>query len=329
MRRRDIVLGGLAISSVAAAATARHAVAVERAARIYRVGFLTTSGGPAPADEIFEASLAALGYQEHRNLVIERRYAAGEPIRLSMFAADLVRANVDVIVTQTTLAALAAKKATTQIPIVMATAGDPVGSGLVASLARPGGNVTGVSSVDSLIDGKKVELLQELKPDAKRVVYFGNSENIAEQTGFRDVQKTATALGMDALFVNVPRPAGFETAFARRMPRIDVGIVPPPAPNLEARREIAEFAARFLIPTAYGRREFVEAGGLISYGISRADVLQRAATVVDRILKGANPADIPVEHAKKLELVINLRAAKALGITVPRSLLVRADEVIG
>jgi putative ABC transport system substrate-binding protein len=303
----------------------------QQTGKVYRIGFLSTGSGlaPGPGHEVFELSLGSLGYQVGRNVVIEPRYAAGNLSRLQMLASDLVRTNVDVIVTETTPSTAAAKRATASIPIVMATGGDPVGAGLVASLARPGGNVTGMSALTSQLDGKKPELLRELKPDARRIAFIGNSQIAAEQTGFREVQKTATALGMEAIFVEAPVPEAFEPAFASmRAARIDVGIVPPSAPNMDARHEIVEIAARSRLPVIYGNRAFVDSGGLISYGTSRAGLFARAAVFVDKILKGANPADLPVEQPTKYELVINLKTAKMLGLTVPASLLARADEVI-
>jgi len=322
MRRRDFItlLGGTVVWPFAARA---------QQPKVYRVGFLTTGSGPAPGHEAFDAALADLGYQQGHNLVIERRYAAGDLNRLPGLAADLVRANVDVIVTESTPAALAAKRTTTVIPIVMATGGDPVGSGLIASLARPGGNVTGMTSLASQLDAKKVELLRELKPDARRVAYFGNSKIVAEQIGFQELQKAATAVGMYAIFVEAPGSESFESAFATvAAADVDVVLVPPSAPNVHARSQIVGIAARHRLPSVYGSREFADAGGLISYGTSRAGLFGRAAVFVDKIFKGVNPADLPVQQPTKFELVINRKTARALGLTVPRSLLARADEVI-
>jgi ABC-type uncharacterized transport system substrate-binding protein len=320
--------GGLAVAAMATA-VAPHSATAQQPPKTYRIGFLTTGSGPAPGHEAFAATLADLGYREGRNLVIERRYAAGDLDRLAILGADLVRANVDVIVTEATPAALAAKHVTARIPIVMATGGDAVGSGLVASLARPGGNVTGMTSLASELDGKKVELLRELKPGARRIAYMGNSRIVAELIGFREVATAATAVGMDAIFVHVPVPETFEPAFATMAEaRTDVVLVPPSAPNTDARSLIVGTAARYRMPTVYGAREFADAGGLISYGTSRATLFGRAAVFVDKILKGADPADLPVEQPRKFELVINLTTARALGLAVPRSLLARADEVI-
>jgi len=296
---------------------------------MYRLGFLTTSSSPATAHAALTRSLADLGYHEGRNLVVERRYAAGELGRLPLLAADLVHANVDVIVTEATPAALAAKQATVRIPIVMATGGDAVGSGLVATLARPGGNITGLTSLASQLDAKKVELLRELKPDARRIAYLGNSQIVAEQIGFREVKTAAKAIGMDAIFVNAPVPEAFEAAFTTMTEAgVDVVLVPPSAPNTDGRSRIVGTAARHRMPAVYGAREFADAGGLVAYGTSRAALFGRAAVFVDKILKGADPSDLPVEQAKTFELVINLRTARELGLTVPRSLLARADEVI-
>jgi putative ABC transport system substrate-binding protein len=327
MRRREFVTL-LAGAAAAPSSLWPRAARAQQPAKVYRLGFLTSGSGPAPGHEALDGTLADLGYRQGHNLVIERRYAAGDLSRLPELAADLVRANVEVIVTETTPAALAAKQATVRIPIVMATGGDAVGSGLIASLARPGGNVTGMTSLASLLDGKKVELLRELKPDARRVAYFGNSQIVAEQIGFREVQTAATALGMEAILVDARAPEAIEPAFATMVAAgVDVFIVTPSAPNTDARSQIVEAAARHRLPAVYGAREFVDAGGLISYGTSRGGLFGRAAVFVDKILKGAKPADLPVEQPTKFQLVINLKTAKAIGITMPTSLLLRADEL--
>jgi putative ABC transport system substrate-binding protein len=324
LRRREFItlLGG------AAAAWSLEARG-QQSAKVHRLGFLTTTAGPAPGHEAFEAALTKLGYRERQNLVIERRYAAGDLARLPELAADLVHADVDVIVTQTTPAALAAKRATTKIPIVMATGGDAVGSGLVASLARPGGNVTGMTFLGTDLAAKRVELLRELKPDARRIAQLGNTQIVPEQLSFRVLQTTAKALGMEAMFVNAPGPQVFEQAFATiAAASVDVVIVMESAANTEARRQIVDLAARYQLPTVYGRREFSDAGGLLSYGTSFPDLFRHAAVFVDKIFKGANPADLPVEQPTKFELVINLKTAKALGLEIPPTVLARADEVI-
>jgi putative ABC transport system substrate-binding protein len=327
MRRREfmILVGGEAAASVISPSPG----CAQQTGKVYHVGFLSNGSGPGPGHEAFESSLASLGYHVGRNVVIERHYAAGDLGRLQALAADLVRANVDVIVTDTTPSTAAAKRATARIPIVMASGGDAVGAGLVESLAHPGGNVTGMSALTSQLDGKKPQLLRELKPDARRLAFIGNSQIAAEQTGFHEVQKEATALGMEAIFVEAPIPEAFELAFASmKAAKIDVAIIPPSAPNMDARHEIAQIAARYRLPVVYGAREFVDSGGLMSYGTSRTSLFGRAAYFVDKILKGASPADLPVEQPTKFELVINLRTAKVLGVTVPLALLASADEVI-
>ena len=323
MKRRDVLTGALAL------AVASRTASAQRPQKVYRLGLLSTAPGPRPGQDALTGTLADLGYHHGRNLMIEERYAAGDLARLPALAADLVRANVDVIVAVATPAAIAAKQATNRIPIVMASGGDPVGSGLVASLARPGGNVTGMSSLASLIDGKKVELLREFKPEARRIAYLGNRQIASEQTGFQGVQAAAKALGMDAVFVDVPVPVAFDAAFATLADtKVDVVLVPSAAPNADARSQIVAIANRYRLPAVYGAREFAEAGGLISYGVDRVSLFVRAAVFVDKILKGTNPADLPVEQPRKIELVINLKTARALGLSIPRSLLIRADEVI-
>jgi putative ABC transport system substrate-binding protein len=329
MRRRDVLIGSLAIGSATMAAVAPRAAIAQRLARVYWLGFLTTTSGPAERHGVFEGRLADLGYREGDNLRIERRYAAGDLDRLPALAVDLVRADIDVIVTETTPAALAAKRATAKIPIVMATGADAIGSGLVASLARPGGNVTGMTFRGTDLAGKRVQFLRELKPDARHVALFGNHQIVPEQLTFRELQSAAAAFGMNAMFVNAPAPDSFESAFATMVAAgVDTMMVAESAPNTEARSQIVALASRHRLPAIYGRREFADAGGLLSYGTNFADLFRRAAVFVDKIFKGTNPADLPVEQPTKFELVINLNAARALGLAVPLSLLIRADEVI-
>jgi putative ABC transport system substrate-binding protein len=341
MRRREFIalLGAVAGPSLLWTLGARVALAGEasgqrgdskvQAGRSYRAGFLTAGMGPSPLELEFVAALAAVGYQEGRNLTIERRYAAGDLARLTELARELVGAKVDVIVTEATPAAIAAKKATSQIPIVMATSGDPIGAGLIASLARPGGNVTGLTTLAPELDRKRVELLRELVPHARLVAFFGNNQNPSEQIGFRGVQKLAAEIGIDSIFINAPFPAGFETAFASiASAGADVVLVTPTPTNIEARSQIIANANRYRLPAVYGTREFAEDGGLVAYGTSRLALSRRAAVFVDKILKGTSAAELPVEQPTKFELVINLRAAKAAGLTISDALLARADEVI-
>jgi putative ABC transport system substrate-binding protein len=324
MKRRQFItlLGGAAVPWPLAAWA-------QQPVKIYRIGFLTAGSGGSPLQQEFAAALGALGYQENRNVLIERRYAAGDLTRLVDLAHDLVRAGVDVIVTEATPAAVAAKEATARIPIVMATSGDPVASGLIASLARPGGNVTGSATLSPELDRKRLELLRELVPSARRIAFFGNNLNSGEQIGFRGIQAAAAEIGIEAIFINATLPATFEMAFTTMTSRgADVAVVSPTPTNIEALSQIVGSATRYRLPAVYGTREFADAGGLISYGANRLALSRRAATFVDRILKGAAPANLPVEQPTKFDLVVNVKAAKAIGLDIPLTLTARADEVI-
>jgi putative ABC transport system substrate-binding protein len=325
MRRREFItlLGGAAVAMPLAAR------AQQRSGKIYTIGFLTAAAGPNPLQREFVAALAALGYREGRNVVIEPRYGSGDLGRLTDLARDLVTINVDVIVTEATPAAAAARQITTRVPIVMATSGDPVASGLIASLARPGGNITGMATLSPELDRKRIELLRELMPGVRRVAFFGNNQNSGEQIGFRGMSAAAAEKGIDAAFIHAPQPGAFQAAFATILSMgADAMIVTPTPTNIEARKQIIEGAARHRLLVVYGTREFVDAGGLASYGTNRLALSVRAASFVDRILKGANPAELPVEQPTKFDLLLNMATAKALGLTVPPTLLARADEVI-
>ena len=278
----------------------------------------------------FRQGLRDLGYVEGQNIAIEYRWAEGRFERLPDLAAELVRLKVDVIVSVVTQASLAAKNATRTIPIVMVAAGDPLGSGLVASLARPGGNVTGPSSMLAELAGKELELLKETVPNVSRVAVLWNPANAVWQAQMlRATEVAARALGLQLQLLEARGPDELEGAFAAMtrerasalLVQVDVIFA------LHARR-IADLAAKRRLPAMYGSREHVEAGGLISYAPNVPDVFRRAATYVDKILKGAKPADLPVEQPTKFELVINLKTAKALGLTIPQAVLIRADEVI-
>ena len=326
MRRRDfIALVGGAVAAWPLAASAQQAT------RVYRPGFLTPTAGPTAEHMALHAGLADLGYREGQSLLIERRYSAGND-RLSTMAAELVRANVDGIVTESTPAAVAAMTST--VPIVMPTAGDRVATGLAASLARPGGNVTGNRVITSDIASKKVQLVHELKPDARRLGHVGDKDVVPDQIAFREVQSATERLGMEATFFNVPFfhadvPDTFERAFAAMVAtKVDVAFVAEFTTYLEDRDQIVALAARYRLPAVYGRRAFAEAGGLLSYGTNFTEKFRAAASFVDKILKGTNPADLSIEQPTKLDLVINLKTAKALGLTVPPGLLISADEVI-
>jgi putative tryptophan/tyrosine transport system substrate-binding protein len=273
--------------------------------------------------------LRELGWVEGENVVFERRYAENRLERLPELAADLVRLKVDVIVATGTLAPLAAKRATSTIPIVMTGAGDPLGTGLVDSLARPGGNVTGMSLMAPELGGKRLELLKELLPRLARVAVLWNAANPYSALVFKQVQAAGTTLGIEVQSLEVRQPDDFDRAFetVRRQHPDALMTVDDPL-TINHRKRIADFAVGQLLPTLQGFREFVTAGALMSYGANVVDLARRAAGYVDKILKGAKPADLPVQQPTKFELVINLKTAKAIGITIPPSLLARADEVI-
>jgi ABC-type uncharacterized transport system substrate-binding protein len=276
----------------------------------------------------FEA-LRELGWVEGKNIVFEHRYADNRLERLPELAADLVRLKVDVIAAAGTLAPLAAKRATTVIPIVMTAAGDPLGSELVASLARPGGNVTGMSLMAPDLGAKRLELLKEFLPRLSRVAVLWNAANPYSVLVFKETQAGGRTLGIEVRSLEVRGPDDFDSAFeAVRGLRPDALITVEDPLTADHRTRIAAFASRQQLPSLHGIREFVTAGGLISYGANLADLFRRAAYYVDKILRGAKPADLPVQQPTKFEMVINRKTAKALGLDMPPSLLARADEVI-
>jgi putative ABC transport system substrate-binding protein len=305
------------------------------AAKIARIGYLNVNAASANPRlfEAFRQGLRDLGYVEGRNLLIEFRSAEGKSERLQVLAAELVTLRVDVFVTGGgTLAALAAQRATGSIPIVFNSVGDPVASGLVASLARPGANITGLSLLFPELVGKCLELLKQAVPGVGRVAVLFQPGAVPERSE-RDILKgaevAAQALGVRLQTVEARGPADLDRAFADMVrARADALTVLSTPMFLSERRRLADLAAARRLPTVFSFREYVEAGGLMSYGPDVADMSRRSATYVDRILKGAKPGDLPVEQPTKFELVINLKAAKDLGLTIPQSVLARADEVI-
>ena len=327
MNRRKSIIALVAFGAAPFAAEA------QQAAKIARIGYLATN--PATSQHLREAFLQGmgdLGYVEGRNLVIEYRDAEGKVERLPALAAELVALKVDVIVASGTLAALAAKQATRTLPIVFSPAGDPVGSGLVTSLARPGGNVTGLSAFAPELVGKRLELLKQAVPGVSRVAVLwqpGAFGERVEMDTLKRVEVAARDLGVPLQFVEARGPADFDRAFSD-MTRARAGALTVLATNMfnSERRRLVELAAEKRLPALYSARELVDAGGLMSYGANLAELNRRAATYVDRILKGAKPADLPVEQPTKFELIINLKTANALGLTIPQSVLGRADEVI-
>jgi putative tryptophan/tyrosine transport system substrate-binding protein len=323
---------GLAVIVALGLFAALLAGEAQQPTRVHRIGYLLgTTREQEPFLETFLEAMRALGYVEGQNLVMEYRAAKGQYERFPAFAAELVRLKVDVLLVVITSAALAAKDATTTIPIpiVMLGVGDPVGSGLVASLARPGGNVTGVTSLSVDLMGKQLELLKAMLPTLSRVAILWEPANLAHVLRVREADMAAQRLGVQLHRVEARGPEAFDRAFAD-MTRAHAGALLVLGGNIayEHRRRLAELAATSRLPTMHNVRPFVEAGGLMAYGPTSRDLRRRAAVYVDKILKGAKPADLPVEQPTKFELVINLKTAKTLGLTIPQSILVRADELI-
>jgi putative ABC transport system substrate-binding protein len=312
---------------------APFAAEAQQAAKIARIGWLAGNLTASPhLREAFRQGLRDLGYVEGRNVVIEYRDAEGKLERLPALATELVALNVDVIMVGGTRAALAAKQATKTVPIVFASAVDPVMDGLVASLARPGGNVTGLSALAPELVGKRLELLKQVVTGVSRVTVLWEPGSLGERTE-RDILKeaevAARALGVRLQLVEARGPEDFDRAFSD-MTRARAGalIALGGTMFLIERRRLVDLAAKNRLPAMYPLREFVDAGGLMSYGPNNVDLFRRAATYVDKILKGAKPGDLSVEQPTKFELVINLKTAKDLGLTIPQSVLARADEVI-
>jgi putative ABC transport system substrate-binding protein len=303
----------------------------QQPARIHRIGILipTSASFLSARVEALRQGLRALGYVEGKNILIEDRYAEGKGERLPDLAAELVQLKVDVIVTSSPSATLAAKKASATIPIVIASANDPVGTGLVSSLAQPGGNITGLSLMVPDLDGKRLELLKEAFPKVARVAFLwepGGSRGNLPLTG---MEAAAKALGLKLLSLEVRSLDDFEGAFARAKEERAQALITTTGARINTQqRRVLDLAAKNRLAAIYHYNEFVEAGGLMSYGPNNTDLWRRAADFVDKILKGAKPADLPVQQATKFDLIINLKAAKQIGLTIPQKLLARADKVI-
>ena len=325
MNRREFItlLGG-------AAAAWPLAARAQQAAKLPIIGFLgaATPSTTTPWIAAFVQRLREFGWVEDRNIVIEYRWAEGRTKRYAEIAAEFVRIKVDVIVTHSTAPVVAAKQATAVIPIVFAAVSDPVGTGLVASLARPGGNVTGLANQLSDTVGKKLEVLREVVPDLRRLAIIANVGNPAAVLEMGEAQAAARKLGLEVTTPEIRRAEDIAPALDALKDRADaLYICPDPLMNTN-RTRINILAVGARLPTVHGVREYVEAGGLMSYGPNLPDLWRRAAEFIDKILRGAKPADIPVEQPTKFDLVINLTTAKALGLKVPASVLARADEVI-
>jgi len=324
IRRRDFItlLGG--------AAAAWPLAAPAQQAKLPTIGLLNsgTASSQAPYIVAFVQRLRELSWIEGRTVSIEQRFAEGRPERFAAFAAELVRLKVDIIVTGSTPAAMAAKQATSLIPIVVAAAGDPVGSGLVASLARPGGNITGLSQEQTDIAVKRLELLREIVPGLRRLAILLNPANPASRLERDEVLMAARTLGLDGSIFEFRRIEDLAPAFEALRGQAEALYVCLDPLLTVNRIGINTLAASARLPTTHGTRELVEAGGLMSYGPNFPDLWRRAGDYVDKILRGAKPADIPVEQPTKFDLVINLTTAKALGLTIPSTLLAIANEVI-
>jgi putative tryptophan/tyrosine transport system substrate-binding protein len=314
-------------------ATIPPAQAQQPSAKVPRIGYLSATSPSAISDrtEAFRQGLRGLGYVEGKNIVIEWRYAEGKPERLPALAAELVGLKVDIIVTGGPGATRPAKEATVTIPIVMTQDNDPVANGFVASLAQPGGNITGLSTLAPEISGKRLELLKEIVPRLSRVAVIGTSTSQDYAHELKEIELAAGALGVKLQHVDVLAPNDVEAAFrAAAKARADavLWVVSARVARARAQTQIVDLAVKSRLPVIFETRTAVEAGGLMSYGMNLVDLDRRAAVYVDKILKGAKPAELPVEQPTKIELVINLKTAKQIGLTIPPNVLARADRVI-
>jgi putative ABC transport system substrate-binding protein len=322
---RRAFISGITLAPLAAPL----AVGAQQAGRVWRVGYLSLASGPSPRSEALRQGLRELGYVPGQNIAIEDRWADGNLERARAAAADLARLNVEVIVTGGPQATGAAKEATATIPIVMAVDYDPVGAGFVASLARPAGNITGLSALNPELSGKRLGLLKEIVPRLARVAVLWNPSEPNAETYWRETQRAARAMDVHPQSLEVRVPRDLEGALqAARRGRANAFTVLTDPVTLYHRARLAELAAKHRLPAIYSERLFVEAGGLMSYGANDREMHRRAALFVDKILKGAKPSELPVEQPTTYELVINLKTARALGLTIPPSLLQRADQVI-
>ena len=325
MKRREFVT--LLVSAAVMLPCTAHAQ--KPAAKMWRLGILQPGAPPEPLVDSLRERLKELGYSEGHNIAYEYRWAEGKPHRLTELANELVDLKVDVITTFSTPAAIAAQKATQTIPIVFAGVGDPVGSGLVSSLSRPGGNMTGISILATELSGKRLELLEEIVPGASPVAMFWNDSNPGMVLRAHEAQNAADKLGLNLQSIGVHDLISFDTAFAAiETGRFNALLILVDPFTREHRQRIVDFAAQRRLPAIYESREFVDAGGLISYGPSLPTLERRVADYVSMIFKGSNPGDLPVELPTKFEMVIGIKAAKALGLRLPQSVVMRADELI-
>jgi putative ABC transport system substrate-binding protein len=319
------------LTSLAGALTVSPGVSAQPVGKVPRVGILWgySPSVASPLGQAFRQGLREAGYVEGQSILVEERWAEGSFDRLPSLAADLIHRKVDIILAVSTPAAQAAKQATRTIPIVITNVSDPVDSGLVPNLARPGGNITGLSLMHPELSAKRLALLKEISPKISRVAVLWSPSTPAYRTLLRETETAARPLGLHLNTLEVRGPTGVETAFATiARERVSALLVLPDATFRNQHRQIIDLAAKSRVPAMYWSRELVEAGGLMAYGDNISDMQRRAAVFIDKILKGAKPADLPIEQPAKLELVINLKTAKALGLTIPPSLLARADQVL-
>jgi len=322
---------GLAVIFTFSLVLAPLAAEGQQAGKIYRIGMLETTSMALNAANLdaFRQGLQELGYVEGRNFMIEYRSADGRRERFPELATELVRLKVDVILTRGTPAVMAAKNATGTIPVVMAASGDPLLSGVVAGLARPGGNVTGLSAIVVEVTGKRLQLLREVVPGVSRIASLLDMGNPNNALQWKETEIAAPSLGVQPQLLDVRKPGDFGGAFdAAIRQRAGAMVVGIDALTQANHRPIIDLAAKHRLPAIYAAREFVDAGGLVAYGVSYPHLYHRAASFVDKILKGAKPADLPVEQPTKFELVINMKTAKALGLTIPQTVILQADQVI-
>ena len=320
-----VLLVGLALASFRLADA-------QQPKKIAKIAYLapSTTAAAAPLVEAFRQGLRELGYVEGKTFVLELRYGEAKAERLPEIARELVGLKVDVIVTATDVAIAAVKRETQTIPIVMANSTDPVGTGFVASLARPGRNVTGLSSISPELSGKRLELLKEVVPGLSRVAFLWNPDVRGAVLDYKETEGAASSLRLQLQSVEVVRTEDFDHAFSGiTKERAQALMMPAANPvGFANRSQIASFAQKNRLPSIFSQREYVDAGGLMAYGPNTPDMHRRAATYVDKILKGAKPADLPVEQPKKFEFIVNLQTAKQIGLTIPPNVLVRADRVI-
>jgi ABC-type uncharacterized transport system substrate-binding protein len=308
--------------------TTAAAAEAQQPAKIPRIGYLVSST-TSTRQEAFQRGLRELGYVAGKNIVIERRDAEGKLDRLPFLAAELVHLQVEVIVTAGGITTRAAKEATNTIPIVMAQDTDPVGNGFIASLGRPGGNVTGLATLAPEISGKRLELLKETVAKLAHIAILGTSTNPGNPQALKETEVAAGAFKVQLQYLDILSPTDIEPAFrAASRSRADAVLVLNSPVAISYRKQLVDLAVKGRLPAIYPQSEYVEDGGLMVYGVSYTELSRRAATYVDKILKGAKPADLPVEQPTKFELIINLKAAKQIGLTIPPNVLVRADKVI-